>query len=1125
MREEEDTSGDSSQASDTASQGTKFPPTRQQWGRTQASWQGVPRFTAPPPPEPKKITPKETVSTQEQLGLGRHQRSQSINSQPEPTSPHFQSAARSTTLDQYIGAARKDQPRHIQLWKCGCGFSNRQIDHECRSCRAPSPEIQRQSNNPDFAQSWRHVRRVGDSDAPGAPKQATTRNEIVIDKALEEARRKRMEEGKQRRFVGLESQFRKVQLDFREVPKKQATSESSENQPPLRFHDVGTKLGNGNLDSSRQSAPVTPSYKSESSRAGESTSPVRRTMSESGISTNQADKGGWKKWTPPPTAPSTETRRREPSVKDSYPTAPRGRQTGVNDVRDEPEERQRSFRIRRPDQPDRSREDDEPQSTQPQAIPTGSTGSFTPPYDGSKEEQAASSTPKSSNTVVRKAWHKADLANLFPDKTQKDSPSSHEHKRSPGYDAEYISMMEEQTQDSPSGEVAQYGPTEEMKASERQAAERRMARRLQELEEDSKSSKRKPAQTRFDPHRERRTSIARTRKSLATMEDDFDPEDESASLRQHRKRERKKQQAAEKLQGPPTPIYLPEFISVANLAGALRIRIEEFARKMRDLGFEETNNDHVLDAETAGLIAAEFNFEPIVDQAEEQDLVPRPPAEDKSLLPPRPPVVTIMGHVDHGKTTLLDWLRKSSVAASEYGGITQHIGAFSVPMPSGKTITFLDTPGHAAFLDMRQRGANVTDIVILVVAADDSVKPQTVEAIKHAHAARVPMIVAVNKIDKEDSNVDKVKQDLARYGVEIEDYGGDTQVVCVSGKTGQGMETLEESAVALADILDMRAEIDGQAEGWVLEATTKKAGRVATVLVRRGTLYPGDIIVAGSTWARVRSLRNEAGVQVASAGPGTPVEIDGWKDQPGAGDEVLQANDEQHARSVVDIRLQAAERVQMATDMSAVNETRRLDQERREVAEAAETAAAEGIEAAPTEKKEIVSGFKDVPLLVKADVSGSVEAVLASVLALGNTSVRASILRSGVGTVSEFDVSHAASAQGHIVAFNIPIEPHIRRAAEVSGVKILEQNVIYRLVDLVKGVLEDYLEPIKTKRVLGEAEVAQVFEINVKGRQVVPVAGCKVRNGVVARNARVVVKRGGEEVFDGEFQILLSALF
>ena len=651
-----------------------------------------------------------------------------------------------------------------------------------------------------------------------------------------------------------------------------------------------------------------------------------------------------------------------------------------------------------------------------------------------------------------------------------------------------------------------------------------MARRLQELEEDSKSSKRKPAQTRFDPHRERRTSITRTRKFLATMGDDFDPEDESASLRQHRKKERKKQQAAEKLQGPPTPIYLPEFISVANLAGALRIRIEEFARKMKDLGFEETNNDHVLDAETAGLIAAEFNFEPIVDQAEEQDLVPRPPAEDKSLLPPRPPVVTIMGHVDHGKTTLLDWLRKSSVAASEYGGITQHIGAFSVNMPSGRTITFLDTPGHAAFLDMRQRGANVTDIVILVVAADDSVKPQTVEAIKHAHAAKVPMIVAVNKIDKEDSDVDKVKQDLARYGVEIEDYGGDTQVVCVSGKTGQGMETLEESAVALADILDMRAEIDGQAEGWVLEATTKKAGRVATVLVRRGTLYPGDIIVAGFTWARVRSLRNEAGVQVASAGPGTPVEIDGWKDQPAAGDEVLQANDEQHARSVVDIRLQAAERVQMATDITAVNEARRLEQERREAAEAAETAAAEGIEAVPTEKKENVSGFEDVPLLVKADVSGSVEAVLSSVLALGNTSVRASILRSGVGTVSEFDVSHAASAQGHIVAFNIPIEPHIRRAAEVSGVKILEQNIIYRLVDLVKGVLEDYLEPIRTKRVLGEAEVAQVFEINVKGRQVVPVAGCKVRNGVVARNARVVVKRGGEEVFDGKTPTFLSAL-
>lgn len=611
----------------------------------------------------------------------------------------------------------------------------------------------------------------------------------------------------------------------------------------------------------------------------------------------------------------------------------------------------------------------------------------------------------------------------------------------------------------------------------------------------------------------------KTRKKRTKFQSEFDEDEaESAAAKFERKQQRKMEKAMKRRAAPPTPIYLPEFISVANLAAVLRVRVEDFASRMRTLGFEEINNDHVLDAETAGLIAAEFNFEPIIDHGASEDLKARPPAEDKSLLPRRPPVVTIMGHVDHGKTTLLDWLRKSSVAASEFGGITQHIGAFSVQMPSGKVITFLDTPGHAAFLSMRQRGANVTDIVILVVAADDSVKPQTIEAIKHAQAAKVPIIVAVNKIDKEDSNVDRVKQDLARYGVEIEDYGGDTQVVCVSGKTGQGMEELEDAAIALADILDMRAETDGQAEGWVLEATTKKAGRVATVLVRRGTLRSGDVIVAGTTWARVRSLKNEAGVQVPFAGPGTPVEIDGWREQPAAGDEVLQAVDEQQAKSVVELRRENQERSQMATDVTAVNEARRIEQEKREAQEKLEKEAKEAGEkppATPAEEPTNQPGIRELFFLIKGDVSGSVEAVHDSITALGNSEVRAHILRSGVGPVSEFDIQHAAAAEGQIIAFNVSIEPAMRRMAEQMGVRILEENIIYRLVDDVKAKLSEMLPPLVTQRVLGEAEVAQVFEINVRGRVMVPVAGCKVRNGVVSKSAKVRVLRGKQIVYDG----------
>ena len=618
-----------------------------------------------------------------------------------------------------------------------------------------------------------------------------------------------------------------------------------------------------------------------------------------------------------------------------------------------------------------------------------------------------------------------------------------------------------------------------------------------------------------DRHRMRKS------KEVVSSWDDMDEDDlDRANRRMERKEQRKKEKALKRSMAAPTPIYLPEFISVSNLAGVLRVRVEDFIRKMRDLGFGETNNDLILDAETAGLVASEFNFAPIFEQAENPDLLPRPPAEDKSTLPPRPPVVTIMGHVDHGKTTLLDYLRKSSVAASEHGGITQHIGAFSVPMPGGRLVTFLDTPGHEAFLSMRQRGANVTDIVILVVAADDSVKPQTVEAIRHAQTAKVPMIVAVNKIDKEDADAERVKRDLARYGVEVEDYGGDTQAVCVSGKTGQGMGELEDAAVALADILDMRSETDGQAEGWVLEATTKKAGRVATVLVRRGTLRPGDIIVAGTSWARVRSLRNEAGVMLKSAGPGTPVEIDGWREQLAAGDEVLQAPDEQRAKAVVNYRLEAHERTQMATDMAAVNEARRLEQEKREELEKAAELATEASDSAAATSAEGQStsptpSFQEVFFIIKADVSGSVEAVTNAVSALGNSEVRPHILRTGVGPVTEFDIDHAAVAKGHIISFNTTVDSNIQRTAEAKEVTIINQSIIYRLVDEVKAKLSERLPEVVTQKVLGEAEIAQVFQINTKGRTTVPVAGCRVKNGVVGRNNKVRVLRGKETIYDG----------
>lgn len=596
--------------------------------------------------------------------------------------------------------------------------------------------------------------------------------------------------------------------------------------------------------------------------------------------------------------------------------------------------------------------------------------------------------------------------------------------------------------------------------------------------------------------------------------------DDSAARETHGKKKKKKR---DKL----IPIVLPQFITVSMLASNLKVPLDDFIKKMEELGFEGVGYNHILTAEDAGLVAMEYNYDPVVDTSETNDLLPQPlpTAEEKKLLPSRPPVVTIMGHVDHGKTTLLDYLRKSSVAASEHGGITQHIGAFSVSMPSGKVITFLDTPGHAAFLSMRERGANVTDIIILVVAADDSVKPQTIEAIKHAKSAGVPIIVAVNKCDKESADVKRVKSDLATNGVEIEEIGGDTQVIPVSAKTGEGMDDLEEATLTLAEMLDMRADPEGPVEGWILEATTKKRGRVATVLVRRGTLRPGSILVAGQTWSRIRILLNEAGIEVSEAVPGTPVEVDGWKDQPEAGDLAIQARDEDKAKSVVNFRCVKAERLKQATDMEALNESRRLLREKDEAEkfatenpEAAAAKAAAGAVATPIETKCL-----EVNFVVKADVDGSVEAVTNALSSIGDSEIRARILRSSFGAVTESDVDHAAATGGIILSFNLPLDPLIAGYARVKGVQIMQSSIIYRLVEDVIAKMGERLPPKITHRVTGEAEIIQVFEFTFRKKKV-PFAGCRVRMGTVTKGSKIKVKRGDQVVYSGKFSFSLFFL-
>lgn len=600
-----------------------------------------------------------------------------------------------------------------------------------------------------------------------------------------------------------------------------------------------------------------------------------------------------------------------------------------------------------------------------------------------------------------------------------------------------------------------------------------------------------------------------------------------------RRKRKKKERPAVSLR---PQVELPEYISVQNLAVALNVRPHLFLQKLEEEGYAEARQDHILDASTSAMFAELYGFEPIItQQIADKDLVARPPAEDQSLLPPRPPVVTIMGHVDHGKTTILDWLRKSSVVQSEHGGITQHIGAFSVTMPvTKKQITFLDTPGHAAFLDMRKRGAIVTDIVVLVVAADDGVKPQTKEAIKHATDADVQIIVAINKIDKEDAYVEKVWQDLAREGINVEDYGGDTQAIPISGKTGQGMDALEEAIVTLADISDFRAELDGPAEGWVIESKVTSAGRVATVLVRRGTLRIGDFIVAGSTWARVRTLRNDAGQLVSEAPPGTPVQVDGWRgEDPTAGLEVLQAENEQHAKDVVELRIEKGESVRAATDTVAINKSKADEAEAYAKVRAWREEQGFGgkkLRRAPRasigwQENAAQSGTKEVAFVVKADVAGSAEAIAAAVSAIGNHEVAADVVRSETGHVSESDIKLLAATGeiGYVISFNQPIDATMYRLAEAAGVRILDHNIIYKVTDDVKEKLSDELPPLITQRVLGEAEIGKIFDITVK-RKTMKVAGCKITNGTISRSQKVRVLRKQEVIYTGKQIALLWKL-
>ena len=539
-------------------------------------------------------------------------------------------------------------------------------------------------------------------------------------------------------------------------------------------------------------------------------------------------------------------------------------------------------------------------------------------------------------------------------------------------------------------------------------------------------------------------------------------------------------------------VTIPEAITIQELANRMSERAVDVIRLLMKQGQMATIND-VIDADTAQLIAEEMGH--TVRRVSEADVEEGlfDTADEPGQAFPRAPVVTVMGHVDHGKTSLLDAIRSSNVVAGEAGGITQHIGAYQVTASSGAKITFIDTPGHAAFTAMRARGAKVTDIVVLVVAADDGVMPQTVEAIHHAKAAKVPIIVAINKIDKPDAKPERVRTDLLQHEIQVESMGGDVVDVEVSATKKQNIDKLLEMIGLQAEILDLKANPDRSAEGTVIEAKLDRGrGPVATVLVQRGTLHVGDLVVAGAEWGRVRALVSDTGDPIEMAGPSTPVEVLGFSGTPDAGDRLAVVENEARAREVTEYRAR----------------------QKREKVAARATGMRGSLEQMMAQAN--ASGRKEFPLVVKADVQGSVEAIVGALEKLATDEVAARVLHAGVGGISESDVTLAEASGVPIIAFNVRANKEAREAAERAGIEIRYYNIIYDLVDDVKRAMSGLLAPTLRESMLGNAQVLEIFNISKIGK----IAGCKVSDGSVERGANVRLIRDNVVIHEGKLSQL-----
>lgn len=611
-----------------------------------------------------------------------------------------------------------------------------------------------------------------------------------------------------------------------------------------------------------------------------------------------------------------------------------------------------------------------------------------------------------------------------------------------------------------------------------------------EEEENDARNKKAPATKSFTGADSRHRQISRISvRDALELSDDIEVKRSRsmASIRRAREKERKRQLESGEMKKIIREVILPEFITVQELANRMAERAAVVIKTLLNLGVMATANQ-TIDADTAELAATELGH--TVKRVTDADVeLGLPTYEDnEATLVARPPVVTIMGHVDHGKTSLLDAIRDSDVAGKEAGQITQHIGAYQVQTAQGKKITFIDTPGHAAFSQMRARGANVTDIVVLVVAANDSVKDQTIEAIQHAKAAKVPLIVAVNKIDLPDANPARVKTDLLQHEIVVEDMSGDILCVEVSAKQKLGIDKLEEAILLQAEMLELKANPERSANGSVIESRVEKGrGPVATVLVQGGSLRVGDIFVAGTECGRVRALTNERNQQLKIAGPASPVEVIGFSGSANAGDDFIVVDNENRAREIAEYRMRKRREAQIAATRKTMDQL--LSEN---------------------------NSMKELAIIVKADVQGSQEAICASLNKIIHEEARVRVVGAGVGGVNESDISLAMATKAIIVGFNVRANTQARDLAQREGIEIRYYSIIYDIIDDAKAALSGLLSPSLRETYCGTAEVLEVFQVTKVGK----VAGCVVRDGVIKRGARVRLLRDDVVIHEGTLKTL-----